>query len=108
MLRYVNNYQQELFLSKVGKRRESSYEVSNLGVFKNWKNEELEKHGKGPGVEIGRMVFTQSANVTGSAFEVSAITGGDGCLVLGISWQKGVVEDILIEKVMETVKMGVK
>ena len=101
MLRYVRDFQQELFLSKVGLERGSSFEVSNVGVLK------VDKSGdavRGDDVEIGRMVFSQSANVAGNAFQVSAVTGGDGGLVLAFSWQKGVVEDALVEKVMEMVR----
>jgi hypothetical protein len=46
------------------------------------------------------MVFSQSANVTGPAFEVSVATGGDGCLTLSVSWQQGVVDDAFIERVI--------
>lgn len=99
MLRYINNYQRELFLPKVGKERASTYEVSNLGVFRSRDT----KDDKGPSVGIGRMVFTQSANVSGSAFEVSAVSGKDGCLVLCFSWQNGVVDDTLINEVMKGV-----
>ncbi|KAL2435032.1 putative alcohol acetyltransferase crmB [Exophiala dermatitidis] len=102
MLRYVNNYQQELFLSKVGKDRDSSYEVSNLGVYKG--KLENDKGSPATTVQIGRMLFTQSANVTGSAFEVSAVSGADGCLVLGFSWQESVVDDALMDTVMKTVE----
>ncbi|KIX08036.1 uncharacterized protein Z518_02691 [Rhinocladiella mackenziei CBS 650.93] len=114
LLKYVDDFQKELFLSKVGKERGSSYEVSNLGVFKSKsspKGEEVQRTDKGEGraeAEVGRMIFTQSANVTGSAFEVSVVTGQDGCLVLGVSWQKDVVEDTLIEKVIDAVKMEVR
>ncbi|KIW22442.1 uncharacterized protein PV07_12327 [Cladophialophora immunda] len=103
MLRYVNDYQQELFVSKVGKDRDSSFELSNLGLFKPAGRVEGDS-----GVEIGRMVFTQSAGVTASAIEVSVVTGADGCLVLGVTWQKGIVEDDLVENVIKSVKEEVK
>ncbi|KIX96244.1 uncharacterized protein Z520_08022 [Fonsecaea multimorphosa CBS 102226] len=110
LLRYVNDYQQELFLSKVGKDRDSSFEVSNLGVFKPSSSPPtvVVEEGNAQGVEIGRMVFTQSAGVTASAIQVSAITGPDGCLVLGVTWQKGVVDDELVEKVLRSVEEEVK
>ncbi|PGH05988.1 hypothetical protein AJ79_06677 [Helicocarpus griseus UAMH5409] len=99
LLRYVSDYHKELFLSKVGKDRASSYEVSNLGVF----GTDIEPEAGSPSPRIGRMVFSQSANVTGSAFEVSAITGGDGCLALAFSWQKDVVTTEFISDVMDIV-----
>ncbi|EXJ91139.1 hypothetical protein A1O1_04248 [Capronia coronata CBS 617.96] len=104
LLRYVNNYQKEIFLPKISKDRDSSYEVSNLGVVKGTKGKEE----GGSGVEMGRMVFTQSAVVTGRAIEVSVVTGQDGCLVLGFTWQKGVVEDTLMEQVISGVEEEVQ
>ncbi|KIW93508.1 uncharacterized protein Z519_06113 [Cladophialophora bantiana CBS 173.52] len=103
LLGYVNDYQQELFLSKVGKDRDSSFEVSNLGLFKPAAPAEEDER-----VAIRRMVFTQSAGVTASAIQVSVITGADGCLVLGVSWQKGIVDDGLVEKAMQAVNAEVK
>lgn len=102
LLRYMRDYQRELFLPKVGQERESSYEVSNLGAFRT-RRKRLEDRGQDQ-PEIGQMVFSQSGSVTGSAMSVSAITGEDGCLTLAFSRQKGVVEDDLIESVMETVR----
>ncbi|KAG5290468.1 condensation domain superfamily domain-containing protein [Histoplasma capsulatum G186AR] len=99
LLKYVGDYHSELFLSKIGKNRADSYEVSNLGVFGS--NLEATVGSQKP--LVGRMVFSQSANVTGSAFEVSAITGGDGCLVLTFSWQKGVVDLHLVSNIMKTI-----
>ncbi|KAF3484006.1 silencing information regulator [Arthroderma uncinatum] len=57
MLKFVDDYQNELFLPKVGKEREKSFEISNVGVFKS-SQEELEAGEKGP--RYGRMVFTQT------------------------------------------------
>ncbi|OAP55345.1 hypothetical protein AYL99_10318 [Fonsecaea erecta] len=105
LLGYVNDYQQELFLSKVGKDRDASFDVSNLGVFKPATATVSEGSQE---VEIGRMLFTQSPGVTAGVFQVSVVTGPDGCLVLGVTWQNGVVDDELVEKVMESVKEEVE
>ncbi|OAX80134.1 hypothetical protein ACJ72_05541 [Emergomyces africanus] len=99
LLKYVTNFHSEVLMSKVGKNREDSYEVSNLGVFRS--NLEPDAESRSP--RVGRMVFSQSANVTGSALEVSAITGGDGCLALAFSWQKDVVGLHLIDDIMKAV-----
>ncbi|OJD14745.1 hypothetical protein AJ78_04943 [Emergomyces pasteurianus Ep9510] len=99
LLKYVTNFHDELFLSKVGKDREDSYELSNLGVFRS----NLEPEAGSAIPRVGRMVFSQSANVTGSAFVVSAITGGDGCLVLAFSWQKDAVKLHLIHDIMKAI-----
>ncbi|KAB8256712.1 alcohol acetyltransferase [Aspergillus pseudonomiae] len=100
LLRYVNDYQNELYLSKVGLPRSSTYEVSNVGAFTSSTSAE--------GIpRVGRVVFSQSASVTGSAFGVSVVSGGDGCLVLMFTWQKGVVEDLFILNVIESVRKEV-
>lgn len=106
LLRYVNNFQEELFLSKVGKDRGQSLEVSNLGLFKTTHSGENGREGSG--IKIGRMIFTQSSGVTASAIQVSIITGADGCLVLGVSWQQGVVDDELVEKVLGGVEAEIQ
>lgn len=97
LLRYVTDYKEELFLSKVGTLREKSFEVSNIGELGGWGGGSL-----GPRIE--RMVFSQSANVTGSAVEVSAVTGGDGCLVLSLTWQKDVVEEELVSGLIDSTR----
>ncbi|KAE8331798.1 alcohol acetyltransferase [Aspergillus sergii] len=100
LLRYVNDYHNELYLSKVGRPRSSTYEVSNVGAFTS------STPAKGM-PRVGRVVFSQSASVTGNAFGVSVASGGDGCLVLMFTWQKGVVEDLLILNVIESVRKEV-
>ncbi|EKV09915.1 hypothetical protein PDIG_28030 [Penicillium digitatum PHI26] len=96
LLQFVDDFQQELCLSKVGKDRDKSFEVSNVGVLDPQTNPDLPS--------INGMVFSQCASVMGNAIEVSAVTGGDGCLVLAVSWQQGVVEADLINEVVESIK----
>ena len=84
------------FLSKVGKERESSFDVSNLGSLAGVE--------EGDGWKMGRIVFSRSAFVTGSAFSTGLITGPDGCLTFGFVWQEDVVESELIIGVIEHVK----
>ena len=96
LLQFVDDYQQELCLSKIGKEREGSFEVSNVGFVDSPSDPEK------PSVQ--GMVFSQSASVMGNAIEFSAVTGGDGCLVLSVSWQQGVVEPDLINEVIESAK----
>ncbi|KAF2670614.1 hypothetical protein BT63DRAFT_439609 [Microthyrium microscopicum] len=87
LLKYVSDLN-SFFTSKLGTARDTSFEVSNLGVVK-----EDPEH-------MSAMVFSQSANVTGAAFCVSSVTSGDGRLVLGFSWQEGVVEEVLVNDVI--------
>ncbi|OOQ85164.1 hypothetical protein PEBR_27104 [Penicillium brasilianum] len=89
LLKYVSDFQQELCLSKVGSKRDKSFEVSNVGVLS------CEVLPGKPRIE--GMVFSQCASVIGNAIGVSVVTGGDGCMVLAVTWQDGVVEESLIE-----------
>ncbi|RHZ49539.1 uncharacterized protein CDV56_104520 [Aspergillus thermomutatus] len=98
LLKYVDDFQEELFLSKVGKARKSSFEVSNVGVLAVDREQDPTKP------RIGRMVFSQSASVTGNAFGVSVITGGDRCMVLAFSWQTHVVELDLMSAIMDSTR----
>ncbi|RHZ57601.1 hypothetical protein CDV55_106100 [Aspergillus turcosus] len=96
LLRYVDDFQ-KMLLSKVGKARDASFEVSNLGVLAVDREQDPAKP------RIGRMVFSQSASVTGSAIEASVITGGDRCMVLAFSWQTNAVELDLMSAVMDSI-----
>ncbi|KAJ5368034.1 uncharacterized protein N7496_007794 [Penicillium cataractarum] len=96
LLKYVSDFQQELCLSKVGNERDKSFEVSNVGVLSC---EDV------PGKpRIQGMVFSQCASVIGNAIGVSVVTGGDGCMVLAVTWQDGIVEESLIEGAVRFLK----
>lgn len=86
----------QFFLSKVGKERGASFDVSNLGLMKVTESEEGQW-------EMGRVLFSRSAFVSGSAIAVGVVSGADGCLSLGFSWQEGIVHDMLVEKVVQGV-----
>ena len=89
----------EFFLGKVGKERGSSFDVSNLGGLAD---------GEGGNWRMGKMVFSRSDFVTGSAFSTGAVTGPDGCLVFGFVWQDGVVEEELMMGVIEKVRCEIE
>lgn len=104
LLRHVPDMH-KFFLGKVGRERESSFELSNLGVYKA---DSGEGEREGEGWKIRRMVFSQCPNVAGAAFATSVVTGGDGCAVLGFSWCEGVVEGEVVERVMRRVEREVE
>ena len=102
LLRYAGDLL--AFLNKkVGKERDQSFEVSNIGVFKS------APANSGENVwSVGRMVFSQSANVAGPALEASLVTGGDGRLTLGFSWLEGIVDGDWVETVMTALKRNME
>lgn len=92
----------EFFLKKIGTDRGSSFDVSNLGGL-GLGGTEMDRENEN-GWKMGRMVFSRSAFVAGSAFSTGLVTGPDGCLVFGFVWQEEVVERGLIEGVVGYVK----
>lgn len=114
LLRWVSDMT-GFFTEKIGSKREISLELSNLGVCRE-RPTVAQGVGKGPEAEQGggdvgtdgsrirRMVFSQSANVTGPAVTLSTVTGGDGCLMFGVTWQEGVVENSLVEKMIDRIR----
>lgn len=58
-------------------------------------------------MELERLVFTQCGMVVGAAFGCSVVSVRDGPLVLGFTWQQGVVDEALMDGIDEGVKRGV-
>lgn len=84
LLRYLTSIRSWL-LSKVGSRRESSYEISNLGVFMPVKED-----GRGSGsVEVKEMVFCQPAGVYGPPLVFNVVSVKGGSLSVAVNWQPG-------------------
>jgi hypothetical protein len=54
---------------------------------------------------IDKIIFTQSSSVTGSALVYSVASVKDGDVIIATTWQKGVVEYDLEERVRETLEM---
>lgn len=86
----------EYFLAKIGQERTSSFNVSNVGCMK--------LSADGGDWKMGRMIFSRSAFVAGSAIDVGVITGPDGCIVLGFCRQEGIVSEELVKAVIRRVK----
>ena len=94
LLSYVSDVQ-AFFTAKIGTEREITAEVSNIGVCRT-RGQEFEKDtttasqsvkldNQTHSWTIARMVFSQSANHTGPLISLSAVTGGDGCLVMSFT-----------------------
>jgi hypothetical protein len=99
LLKYVLDMH-ALFTDDLGKARADSAELSNIGVYRP-------QVGEGEW-NIGRMTFSQCANVTGCAFGVNVVTGGDGNASVGFCWCEGGVEEGLVGTVIEVLEEGIK
>lgn len=85
-------------LGKLGRRREETYELSNVHEFMP-----LEEGGEGK-LELEKMMFTQCGMVTGAAIGCSVVSTRGGPLVAGFTWMDGVVEIQLLERIIGEVK----
>lgn len=91
------------FSSMIGRKRASTFEISNVGSS-------LTENEKGAppqsAWQIRRLLFSQSAGAISAAFKVSVATSPDGRLKFSYTWQQGIVEDDFIKKVIERVLSG--
>ncbi|OJD33870.1 alcohol acetyltransferase [Diplodia corticola] len=114
LLRYLKGFRAWLE-GQVGREREGSYEVSNLMAFEpDGQGEEGgEGEKRGGGWEVGRMLFSQPANVTGPAVNFNIVTRKGGDMVITLTWQKGVLgvegdEDVWAKGVCEGLERGMR
>jgi hypothetical protein len=87
----------KMFLSKLGRPREDTFQVSNIGAFKNDVREGEWR--------IERMFFTQ-CGLAGSAFTFNCVSVVDGPLVISVTWSAGDVGDELMGKIVGDVRYG--
>ncbi|KAL2137046.1 hypothetical protein VTI74DRAFT_9652 [Chaetomium olivicolor] len=101
MLGWVSDWRQ-FWLSKVGKPRLDTWEVSNLGSM-------VGGHGPGEqateGWKIQRSIMSQGASVAGAVvyISVAGVTGGDLSLALG--WQEGIVDEEMVTGLAEDLQI---
>jgi hypothetical protein len=84
--------------ARIGKERGCSFELSNLGRFRD-ENPQLELFEEEKW-SVGRVMFGQSAGVMLAAILVTVATGGDGGMTLSFAWQEGVVEETMVERLI--------
>lgn len=84
-----------IFTSKIGQARDAAFEVSNLGVFDVPKVDS--------GWEVSKIVFSRSAFASGSAIAVSVVSGSNGAMSLGFTWQEGVVEEEVVGELIDRI-----
>lgn len=96
MKRYMKNIPKFLD-SRVGKARELSFEISNLGVF------DLQASNHPETVDIEQIVFSQTISAIDSAIQISVVTVKKN-LSIGVSWQEGIVAEELILRFIDGMK----
>lgn len=93
LLKFVSDWQ-EWFKKKDGKPRDSSWEVSNIGVV---------EAGEGD-VRLTRTMFTNGATVAGAgvSFNVASVKG-EG-LTIGVVWQEGGFDEEMVDDIVGDLK----
>jgi hypothetical protein len=86
LLHYLSNYRSWLS-AKLGKPREESFEISNLGVFTSGSVEDDKKR-----ANITHIAFAQPANALGAAIDCGVVSTVEGGLCLTFTWQKDVLD----------------
>ena len=91
LLPYVTDYV-KFYRKKIGKPREVTFELSNLGAFERPRGS-LPKDWT-----LETMTFTQGAQPVGPAFTVNSVSVGGGALTIAITWQESVVGEDVVEE----------
>lgn len=81
---------------KIGKRRWTAWELSNVGGFDDAPGLKIEDR------QIQSVMFSQSASACSGAVKVSAASGRDGRLGLGFTWQQGIVGDEVVKELVQS------
>ncbi|KAH0538793.1 hypothetical protein FGG08_004625 [Glutinoglossum americanum] len=102
MLPYLSDYH-NFFRKRLGKPN-GTFEVSNLGEFKNAEGQAARKGQWG----IERMIFSQSAMAVGPALGFNCISVENGPLMISLTWLDGIIEDQQLESLASKVEMKLK
>ncbi|KAF7165601.1 hypothetical protein CNMCM6106_001682 [Aspergillus hiratsukae] len=90
-----------VFNSLLGKPRDAAFEVTNVGLFSPATTSQTAEDARW---QVGNVLLSRSSAVPGAAVTASVVTGGNGVMALGFSWQEGVVENGLIDNVRQGVR----
>jgi hypothetical protein len=85
LLPYVSDHR-DFYRKKLGKNRETTFEVSNVGT--------IQPQPQIPGSwRIERAMFSQGAAVVGQGFSLNVASVQNGPTTIVFSWQRGIIED---------------
>lgn len=111
LLKYLSNFR-SWFLGQLGKKRDSSYEISNIGIFDPTLPENTNNTATTASQPwaIERTFFSQPANVLGSPLNFQVVTMKGGDMVVTLNWQVGVTgvpdEDGFAKAVLRDIDNG--
>lgn len=79
--------------------RNASFDINNLGKFS------CSVNGR---IKIGRVVFSASQSVIGSALKVNVITGPNGDMTIGFAWQKEIHDENTMQSIIDRFRHGIE
>lgn len=104
MLRYIPDFRSTL-VSKMGKKRDDSFSITNLGSFDGEPgNSSKDLEDGSAQLRISDLLFSQSCHVNGSALTFCIVSVKDGDMNIAISWQEGTVQIADVGRVAEALK----
>jgi hypothetical protein len=104
MLRYIPDFR-SMLLNKMGKKRDDSYAITNLGCFNGESSRLYGNTGNNSSqLRISNLLFSQSCHVNGSALQFCIVSVKDGDMNIAISWQEGIVCAEDVERVLEALR----
>lgn len=96
LMDYVTDWQKR-WEGKIGKSRDATWEVSNIGLIKGVTDDY-----QSLGVwDIRRSFFTQPAFLAGPGFGVNVTGVEGGEVTLTLNWQGGIIDDTIVNGVVE-------
>ena len=106
-LKYLYGRYEDFFKGKLGKKRERSFEISNVGVFKlNVEGETASPDGAEWGIE--KAYFAQDDGVTGAALKINVAGSPDGGVNACVTFGASAVDQSLAESFVKELKASIE
>jgi hypothetical protein len=91
LLQYLKEFR-PWTLGQIGKKREGSYEISNLVVFDPAVQSYGHRKSFASPTRIEKTIFSQPANAAGACLNFNLVSTKGGPLVMTVTWQQGVLD----------------
>ncbi|KAJ3559615.1 hypothetical protein NM688_g235 [Phlebia brevispora] len=98
-MRYLFGHFREYFGGQLGKKRESTFTISNIGRFPTQYNE-----GSTDEWRIGKMYFGQCDATAGAAIKLNVVGAPDGSLGSTFTWGESSIDHDIAQSFVETMK----
>lgn len=97
------------FKGMLGKKREGSFVLSNLGAFKTDATETMTSASQGSQAwSIGNVYFAQDDSIIGYAIKINVVGGTNGSVHISITWGEGALDARIVESFVREFSKGVE